>query len=424
MKNFQPYDIIHIHLEQPKIFTLPSKDGNGKYIVAWWKEIAMGQFFIESNAEINEKEYKTKIGSAIIGAMEFYEKKANSVPIDWKTWLLCHNLEDWQSKMREILEPFIAKNFPETVPISVIICTRNRAESLYRCLSFLGKSTSRPQEIIVVDNDSNDDGTYKIATQFENVVYVKEPKKGLSAARNTGIKNAKTKVIAFTDDDVQVHPLWTYSLWKSFENKDVSALTGLIITSSLQTESQFIFEKYWSFNRGFVGKIYDKDYFESTLRKGPPVWEIGAGANMAFRKSIFNQVGYFNECLGAGAAGCSEDSEMWFRILANGHKILYDPKVVTFHEHRQNMRELKKQIFNYMQGFTVAALVQQKQSPGAGYKKHLYVRLPQYYFSLLKKGFPFYRAQFQTLSFEMRGILSGFRYYFKNYFKLKHSLRK
>ncbi|MEP7230436.1 MAG: glycosyltransferase [Ginsengibacter sp.] len=424
MKNFKPYDIIHIHLEQPQIFTLPPKDGNGKYIVVWWKEIAMGQFFIESNAEIDEKEYKTKIASAIIGAMESYEKKANSAPIDWKTWLLNHNLEEWQSKMGEIIEPFIPKNFPEMVPISVIICTRNRAESLYRCLSFLEKSTCRPEEIIVVDNDSNDDDTYKIATQFKNVLYVKEPKKGLSAARNTGIKNAKTKVIAFTDDDVQVHPLWTYSLWKSFENEDFSALTGLVITSSLQTESQFIFEKYWSFNRGFVGKIYDKDYFESVLRKGPPVWEIGAGANMAFRKSIFNEVGYFNEFLGAGAAGCSEDSEMWFRILTNGHKILYDPKVVTFHEHRQNMRELKKQIFNYMQGFTVAALVQQKQSPGAGYKKHLYVRLPQYYFSLLKKGFPFYRAQFQTLSFEIRGILSGYRYYFANYFKLKYSLRK
>ncbi len=424
MKNFKPYDIIDIHLEQPKIFTLPPKDGNGKYIVVWWKEIALGQFFIESNVEIDQKEFKAKITSAIIGTIEFYEKKANGVRIDWKTWLLNHNLEEWQSKMREILEPFIPKNFPETVPISVIICTRNRTESLYRCLSFLGKSLCRPEEIIVVDNDPNDNGAYKIATQFENVVYVKEPKKGLSTARNTGIKNAKTDIVAFTDDDVQVHPLWTYSLWKSLENKDVSALAGLVITSSLQTESQFVFEKYWSFNRGFVGKIYDKDYFESALRKGPPVWEIGAGANMAFRKSIFDEVGYFNEFLGAGAAGCNEDSEMWFRILANGHKIMYDPKAITFHEHRQELNELKKQIFNYMRGFTVAALMQQKQSPAAGYKKHLYISLPQYYFSLLRKGFPFYKAQFQTLSFEVRGILSGIRYYFKNYFKLMHSLRK
>ena len=415
MKKFRPYDIIHINLYKPENFQLTVKNNTGKYIVIWWKEIALGQFFTEPETVFDDRKYKLRFVSAIIGTIEFYDNKLNGVSVDWENWLLNHSPEDWQNKLQHILEPLIPQNFPETVPVSVIICTCNRPVSLNKCLELLQKSVVMPQEIIVVDNAPENNDTYNIVSKFENVAYVKEPRKGLSFARNAGIKKANAPVVAFTDDDVQVHYLWVYRLSEIFQNDKVAAMTGLVITSSLETEAQYIFEKHWSFNRGFIEKIYGTNYFKKTLKNGPPVWEIGAGANMAFIKSIFNEVGYFNEFLGAGASGCSEDSEMWFRILANGYDIKYDPKAITFHEHRKEMKFLKKQIFSYMRGFTVAALLQQKQSPGSGYKKHIYVRLPRYYFSLIKKGFPFYRDQFQTLSFEMKGILSGLRYFYKNF---------
>ncbi|MEP6583933.1 MAG: glycosyltransferase family 2 protein [Ginsengibacter sp.] len=424
MKKFLPYNIVHIDLNELEDPVVPEKYLTGNYIVIWLKEIALGQFFLEPDVIMDGKEFKNKIASEIIKTIEHYEKEITYDFADRKTWLFNHSIAKWQIRLDNIFGGEMSKDLPPTVPISVIVCTQNRPDFLEQCLSFLQNSVCKPAEIIVVDNGSQNVETYNLVTQFENVTYVKEQRQGLSIARNSGIKKASSSIVAFTDDDVKVHPLWTYRIWEVFQQDNITATTGLVIASQLETEAQYIFEKNWSFNRGFVEKMYETEYFEKTLRNGPPVWEIGAGANMAFKKAVFEEVGYFNECLGAGASGCSEDSEMWFRILAHGHNIRYTPKAIVFHQHRKDLQSLKNQIFNYMQGFTVAALLQQKQFPRAAYKRHIFMNLPRYYFSLIRKGFPFYRAKFQTLPSEMKGVISGLRYYYKNLHKLMHSLRK
>jgi GT2 family glycosyltransferase len=160
--------------------------------------------------------------------------------------------------------------------------------------------------------------------------------------------------------------------------------------------------------------MFDPYYLIEHLEKGPPVWEIGAGANMAFRRSAFERAGYFDERLDVGAAGCNGDSEMWFRILLKGGSINYNPRAVVFHEHRREIKSLKKQIFSYMRGFTVAALIQQGQNSRAGYKKHLYYKMPVHYLRLMMRGFPGYRSRFTTVFDELKGVLSGIRYYNQN----------
>jgi cellulose synthase/poly-beta-1,6-N-acetylglucosamine synthase-like glycosyltransferase len=140
---------------------------------------------------------------------------------------------------------------------------------------------------------------------FEGITYCREPRPGLDIARNTGAKKADYSIVAYIDDDVILHPLWSYRVWKAFEDPAIQAMTGLVIASSLDTESQQTFEKYWSFNRGYKEVLYNQGFFRESLQSGPPVWEIGAGANMAFRKEIFAKVGHFDERLDVGAAGCS-----------------------------------------------------------------------------------------------------------------------
>jgi GT2 family glycosyltransferase len=147
---------------------------------------------------------------------------------------------------------------------------------------------------------------------------------------------------------------------------------------------------------------------------GPPVWRIGAGANMAFRKEVFDEVGLFDIRLGAGASGCSEDSEMWYRILLKGHEILYTPRTIVYHRHRQDFKALYKQMFSYMRGFAAAALIQQQQHEEAGYRKHIFRVMPRYYYFLLLRGFPLYRLRFRTVLSEIRGFTSGIIFYMKN----------
>ena len=271
-----------------------------------------------------------------------------------------------------------------------------------------------PLEIIVVDNAPVDDETFKVASDFRLVTYVKEPRPGLDIARNAGARAAKGSIVAYTDDDVELHPWWVYQVNETFVKTTASAMTGLVIASELKTRSQLIFERYWSFNRGYTDKLYDPHFLIEHMKEGPPVWEIGAGANMAFRRSAFDKAGYFDERLDVGAAGCNGDSEMWFRILLRGGSINYNPRAVVFHEHRREIKSLRKQLFSYMRGFTTAALIQQNQNDNTGYRKHLYYKLPVHYLKLIMRGFPRYHSRYTTVFDELRGVWSGIRYYQRN----------
>jgi glycosyltransferase involved in cell wall biosynthesis len=413
MKPFPPYTIHHIYLNSTLAMPALDVDERGNYLVFWWKDTGLGQFFIEPDKLLAEDEYYEQLITVIKPTIAFYLKDAAITGDEWVYWLTNKMYDEFYSWMDALLSKFITAKVPAIVPVSVIICTRDRALHLEACLNTLNKLDCLVAEIVVVDNAPVDDSTKNVAEKFEGVKYVKEPRPGLDIARNTGILNTTFPIIAYVDDDVYVHSFWAYHVWKTFEDPAVGAMTGLVFASELVTEAQLIFEKHWSFNRGYVDKIYDGNYFQSTLKKGPPVWEIGAGANMAFRKSVFEKTGLFNELLDAGAAGCNGDSEMWFRVLAAGYSIYYNPRAVVYHEHRKDLEGLKKQIFNYMCGFTTAALIQQKLEPRSGYIKRL-IRLSYYYRSLIIKGFPDYHLEFQTTWDQIKGILSGFKFFYKN----------
>ncbi|WP_242922454.1 glycosyltransferase family 2 protein [Pontibacter liquoris] len=412
--NHPLYLITHIYLDKQQAPPELDFSDQGHYLVFWWKNIALGHLFLQKGSEITLKEYYNKLVAAIRPAVELYAKGHLTSAGDWQQWLPEQNFCAWSNWMNSVFASRASAEVPATVPVSVIVCTRNRAVQLAKCLHMLTTLTCRPAEIIVVDNLSSDKSTKEVVQKFKGVTYVREPHLGLDIARNTGLIYAKSPVVAYVDDDVTVHPLWLYRVWETFQDPAVAAMTGLVIASELQTEAQYTFEKHWSFNRGYVDKTYDSNYFNATLTKGPPVWEIGAGANMAFRKAVFEEVGCFNELLDVGAAGCNGDSEMWYRILAHGHTIKYNPRAVVFHEHRKEFEGLKKQIFYYMRGFTTAALMQQKQHEQAGYKRHIFRVLPKYYGQLVLRGFPHYPSRYSTLWVEIKGVLSGLAFYFIN----------
>jgi len=414
MKVSLTYNIHHIDLHKSLAYPGFEDKGVGNYLVFWWKDIGLGQCFINPDQGISESDYEEHLITAIKPFIAFYSKHLLNKE-KWEDWIKYKRFDHWNEWMRKVLVKFSSDTIPLTVPVSVVICTHNRPAQLQKCLLGLKKLQCLPEEIIVVDNDPADDSTKIVVEGFEGVKYIREPRKGLDYARNSGIMNSSQAIVAFTDDDVIVHRLWIYRIWETFQNPNVGAMTGLIISLKLDTEAQFIFEKYWSFNRGYVEKIYNDHYFKSALPTGPPVWEIGAGANMAFRKSIFDNTGYFNEILDVGAAGCSGDSELWFRILASGYTIHYNPMSIAFHEHRQELKALRKQLFYYMRGFTTAALVQQKQLPEADYKKHRLRQFPRYYLRLIVKDFPNNGLRLKTIFAEVCGIISGLNFYSKHH---------
>ncbi len=414
MQAYPPYSITHIRLNEQLAMPPLHFKGQGNYFVFWWREMALGHLFLKPGKPLSVDDFHQKTLQAIAPSLRFYTLKTPEMTSQLLQLFQQGAFALWADAMASIFSVWHPDEIPATVPVSVVICTRDRAADLHSCLTRLSALQCQPQEIVVVDNAPTDDASFRVVEQFAGVRYVKEPRGGLDIARNTGVTSAVCEVVAFCDDDVVVHPLWVYQVWQTFQDSAVAAMTGLVLAAELQTEAQLIFEKHWSFNRGYTDRTYDSAYFKATLAKGPPVWEIGAGANMAFRKSVLNAVGYFDELLDVGAAGCSGDSEMWYRILLHGHAIRYNPKAIVFHRHRQEMKALHRQLFSYMRGFTAAALTQQQHYQAANYRSRLLKSIPKYYFRLLCEGFPRYNFRFRTVGSEMHGIVSGLLYYQRN----------
>lgn len=297
--------------------------------------------------------------------------------------------------------------------VSLVICTRDRPEALQRCLTSLAEQVATPNEVIVVDNASVTPETRAVAEAF-GAVYVREDRPGLDIARNTGAKTARYDLVAYTDDDTELHPLWLEQLCAGFIDDRVMAVTGLVLPARLDTEAQWLFERYFTFTRGFSPFRFDTAWFQ---RKNPPwcpAWEVGAGANMAFRRAIFDQIGYFDERLDVGASGCSGDSEFWNRILAAGHDCLFQPTALLYHHHRQDLPGLYRQVEGYMSGHTSSLLVQYERSRDRRNLTRAFYHLPLYLIGKRLGRIGHRRVvEDQILDQEIKGAIAGVRYYFK-----------
>jgi SAM-dependent methyltransferase/GT2 family glycosyltransferase len=235
---------------------------------------------------------------------------------------------------------------------------------------------------------------------------------GLSRARNSGVLRSSGEIVAFTDDDVLVHPRWLLGIWRAFSQDTVFGVAGLVLPAELETESQIRFEAdFGGFNRGYRPITFDSYFFNSMLDRGVPVWRIGAGANMAFRRNVFTQIGLFDERLGAGASGCSEDSEFWYRMLAAGMSIAYEPRAVVWHSHRVDRDAFRGQMKQYMRGHVAALLVQFEKHRHFGNIRRLFTTIPYAYYRRLKRMR--FKDDWSSFFGELLGCASGFITYFR-----------
>lgn len=386
----------------------------------WWENIPLGIAHATFQRNPVDSKKSFSFWSEIRPTLNSYGVEDNTISPD--TVERTFDFQKTYGDLSVLFTKYLPAKYPHTLPISLVICTHNRPNDIKTCLERIEQLKTTPQEIIIIDNASPNDLTKAVCRQFPQVKYFKEPRKGLSHARNLALEVCTQEFIAFTDDDVQVEPHWLFRVWESFQgDEDVAAMTGLVLPSEINSEAQAVFEKDWSFNKGYIDKTFDKKFFELHSQEGPPVWDFGAGANMAFRKSVFETVGNFDFHLGAGASGCSEDSEMWFRIIQAGKKVVYNPRAVVFHKHRELMEGLASQIHQYMKGHAVAALMQHRINPHLGYNRRIFRILPSYYYSRLKKYRKLSPIQKTILKNEMKGLMDGIVYYWKH---VKHMERR
>ncbi|MBD2578574.1 glycosyltransferase [Oscillatoria sp. FACHB-1406] len=233
--------------------------------------------------------------------------------------------------------------------VTIAVCTRDRTADLALCLDSLCQLDYPHLDLLVVDNAPSTEATQELLqAHYPQIRYVCEPRPGLDWARNRAIIEAKGEILAYTDDDVVVDRGWVKALAKAFvENPEVMAITGLVVPYELETEAQVLFEWNGGFGRGFDRKWY-RVYPDSKMPWG---WlgagQFGTGANMAYRRCIFEEIGPFDPALDVGTpTNGGGDLEMFFRVLKKGHTLLYEPDALVRHRHRRDYEKLHSQLTN------------------------------------------------------------------------------
>jgi glycosyltransferase involved in cell wall biosynthesis len=240
--------------------------------------------------------------------------------------------------------------------VTVAVCTRDRTASLSRCLDSILKLDYPLLDILVIDNAPSSCTTQKLVRDnYPQVRYAREDRPGLNWARNRAIEEARGQIIAYTDDDVLVDSGWVKAMARVFtENPEVMAVTGLVAPFELETEAQILFEQYGGFGRGFKRKWYwvDRKRSEQAAALHGGAGKFGTGANMAYRRSVFELIGHFDTALDVGTVtNGGGDLEMFFRVLKEGHVLVYEPGALVFHCHRRDYDQLRAQIANNGVGF-------------------------------------------------------------------------
>jgi GT2 family glycosyltransferase len=255
-----------------------------------------------------------------------------------------------------------------------------RVELLRRALAALVALDYPDFEVLLVDNRPGAAGPVPdlgAPGAQPRVRIVRAPRPGISAARNAGVREARSELIAFTDDDVVVDPGWLAALaGRLVAEPGAGCATGLVLPAELETAEQVWFETrgegparsyrpglYHIAALGLTGlRPWDRRRFRVRDRYGTDPAEdfwlyqlgaLGTGSNMAWRAGTLRELGGFDEALGTGTpTRGGEDIGTFVRLLFAGRCLAFEPAAFVFHIHRRTYPELRRQVNGYGRGLT------------------------------------------------------------------------
>lgn len=217
---------------------------------------------------------------------------------------------------------------PWTISIIVPVC--NARDTISGCVEALLSQTypAQKSEVIIVDNNSTD-GTQDVVSQYPVVLLHRTDKQSSYAARNLGLEYARGDIVLFTDADCLPAPGWAAALAAAFQKDTIVGAGGPVEDAEPSNDiERFIAEVQPLRN---VQKL-ENTYFSSVIT-----------ANAAYRRSIMQQVGGFDERMFTGG-----DIDLSWRIqnLELG-EIVYAPDAVVYHKHRSSLKGMHRQFYRY-----------------------------------------------------------------------------
>ena len=210
--------------------------------------------------------------------------------------------------------------------ISVIVSTytKKRINDILSCFDSLSTQTLKPYEVLLVlDPDSDLIEFYKLKVpEFVKIIVSSE--KGLSNARNEGVRNSAGEVVAFIDDDAYADQRWLEHIASNYSDPEVNGVGGKIIPIFESVNPVWFPEEfYWT-----VGCSYEAHQEKRPVRNS-------IGCNMSFRRLVFENIGYFRSDIGRYGKRllAGEEAEFSLRLLSQmpGSKIILDPSAIVYH---------------------------------------------------------------------------------------------
>lgn len=242
--------------------------------------------------------------------------------------------------------------------LSVVIPSLNGADGVRRCLRALERQTIRSAlEVIVVDDGSSDD-TGEVAAAHHAVVVRHATNRGVSAARNSGIKVASAPVVAFLDDDCEPCSTWAETVVADY-GADVVAMGGSIVPGPgpgvvlgyLARHNPLApqeLELASSNNMLYRLGLYLRRQWVATPRTGRRAVVSVPAANMSVRRMALVAIEGFDERITFG----SEDEDLCRRLTAAypGTHLLYNPEAQVVHHFRSSFRAMMRRRRVYGRG--------------------------------------------------------------------------
>ena len=255
-----------------------------------------------------------------------------------------HPIEDWAfgvtrrdrspkascHALREVFEAAsngLASLLNEAPKVSVVVCSYNGAATLDQCLASLHQINYPDYEVILVDDGSTDD-TREIAARFSKVHTIHQENKGLSEARNVGLRAAAGSVIAYTDSDCVADPDWLTLLVHQLVRSGASAVGGPNLSPEDGRLAACV-----AVSPGQPTHVLESDQ----------VAEHVPGCNMAYRREALEAINGFDPVY----RKAGDDVDLCWRLQQAGMWITFAPAAFVWHHRRQHPKAYLKQQAGY-----------------------------------------------------------------------------
>jgi O-antigen biosynthesis protein len=215
---------------------------------------------------------------------------------------------------------------------SVVVPTRLRSRCLDQCLHAVRRQTLEPAQIVVVDNSAGDASTEAVARAY-GCIYAVMPRRGLSVARNIGAELARSaELVLFLDDDATADIQWGRTIAERFSRAEkIGVVTGSVHPpNNLSDFGRLAVAIGTSVFRPVGPLVLHPDATgdrELALFGG-----AGIGANMGFKRILFDQGFRFNERADRGAVVEGGGEHLaFFDALQMGFQVAHEPAAIVTH---------------------------------------------------------------------------------------------